>query len=71
MRISIKVEAIEFEEGGNTLWVQGLGGTVLRIKTIGGQIKTETCTTNPVSHADLMTKGDVVFCLGQDHEDQR
>lgn len=64
MRIQIPVQFIEFDEGGNTLWVQAESGTVLRIK-VKGYIQTERCASNPVSHLDLMAQ-DVspTFCLG-------
>lgn len=66
-RIGIAVAAIEYNEGGNTLWVQGYGGTVLRIKT-DGKITSSACANSPsVSHADLDVSGDIHICLGQDH----
>jgi hypothetical protein len=66
-RITIPVAAIEFDEDGHTLWVQALGGTVLRIKT-HGKITTEQCTSNPVSHADIVVEGDINICLSDDAE---
>lgn len=66
-RITIPVAAIEFDEHGNTLWVQALGGTVLRIKT-RGKIITEQCTNNPVSHADVIVEEDITICLSGDAE---
>ncbi len=59
----IPVLALEFQEGGDTLWVHGLGGTVLRIKTMGGKITSKRCELSPVSHADIMIKGDVEICV--------
>ena len=64
-RITIPVAAIEFDEHGNTLWVQAPGGTVLRIKT-RGRITTEECTSNPVSHADIVVEGNINICLAHD-----
>lgn len=63
---TIPAVAIEFNEGGNTLWVHGLGGTVLRIKTLDGKITTTACKNSPTSHADLVVTGDIEFCLGPD-----
>jgi hypothetical protein len=65
-RIVIPVECLEFDEGGNTLWVQGLSGTVLRVK-VKGSFRTEACRTNPVSHLDLEADNqNPTFCLGPD-----
>ncbi len=69
-RIVIAVACIEFNEGGNTLWVQGYGGTVLRIKT-DGKITSSACASGPsVSHFDLAVSGDIRICLGQDHAER-
>lgn len=64
-RITIPVSIIEFDEHGNTLWVQAKGGTVLRIKTLG-KIVTDQCTTNPVSHSDITVADDINVCLSGD-----
>lgn len=61
-RVVIPVLAIEFDSEGNTLWVQGEGGTVLRIKTMG-RIVTEECTTSPVCHGDIVVREDIRMCL--------
>lgn len=63
--IAIPVVQIEFYEGSNTIWVQGFGGTVLRIKTTQS-ITTEVCTTNLVSRADVLTSHPIRFCLAGD-----
>ena len=63
-RLCIPVSCIEFDVGGNTLWVQAPGGTALRIKTFGGKFLAEDCKTSPVSHADIQTTGDVRVCIG-------
>ena len=66
--VKIDVVQIEFNEGGNTLWVHGpQGNTVFRLK-VSGKITGKACTTSPDmgSHADLMADGDLVFCLGND-----
>ena len=60
----IKVEQIEFVEGGNTLWVHGMSGTVFRLK-VSGQITSNACEqVDSTSHADAMAEGDIRFCLG-------
>lgn len=64
--VSIPVGAIEFVNGGNTLWVQSpLGGTTLRIKCTG-KINIDSCDTSPLSHCDLIVEGDINFCLSKD-----
>jgi len=65
-RITIPVVQLEFEENGNTLWVQGPVGTVLRIKLFPGKFTVSKCESNPCSHLDLMVKGDNDMCLGPD-----
>lgn len=63
MRIKIPVVELEFEEDGNTIWVQSPeGATVLRIKTMGKIVVNESCE-NVVSHADIIVKKDIDFCL--------
>jgi len=50
----IPAAAIEFNEGGNTLWVHGPeGGTILRLK-FSGKITSKVCKASPVPHADAM-----------------
>ncbi len=62
--IVIPVSAIEFREGGNTLWIHGPdGGTVLRLKTLDGMITSARCATSPISHGDAIIKGDLKMCL--------
>jgi hypothetical protein len=67
-RTTIPVAAIEFDSSGHTIWVQGLNGTVLRIKTLG-KILVDQCTTNPCSHADIIVLEDIKICLSTDAED--
>jgi len=59
----IPAAAIEFNEGGNTLWVHGPeGGTILRLK-FSGKITSKVCKASPVPHADAMCLGDLEFCI--------
>lgn len=65
-RVRIPVSLLEFEEGGDTIWVHGPhGGTTMRIKTMG-KIVTDECNTSPVSHCDIMVNEDIDFCLSED-----
>jgi len=67
-RIAIPAALIEFDDGGNTIWIQGPeGATILRIKCTG-RIAVEKCDTSPVSHADMMVEGDVSICCSDDAE---
>lgn len=67
-RISIPVAELEFEEGGNTIWVHSpQGTTVLRLKT-SEPIHTAQCKSSPTSHADAMIDGPMAFCVGEDAE---
>lgn len=65
-RILIEAAAIEFSQGGNTIWVQSPhGGTVLRIKCTG-KIITEACQNSPISHGDILIDGDIHICVSTD-----
>jgi hypothetical protein len=64
-RVTIPVEAIEFNVGSHTIWIQSKNGTTLRIKC-SGEIKIDNCKTSPVSHSDIMVEGDINFCLADD-----
>ncbi len=65
-RILIEAAAVEFAQGGNTIWVQSpQGGTVLRIKCTG-QIITESCQNSPISHGDIIVVGDMHICVSTD-----
>ena len=77
-RIEIPVALLEFDEGGNTLWVHSPeGATVLRVK-IAGKFQVTRCDENAFSsHADITMHrdgypgardGDVTFCLAKDAE---
>ena len=60
--IQIDVALLEFSESGNTIWVQRMDGTVLRIKCTGRIVVDERCENN-CPHADLMVEGDIYFCI--------
>lgn len=65
-RILIESAAIEFSQGGNTIWVQSpQGGTILRIKCTG-KIITEACQNSPISHGDILIEGDIHICVSTD-----
>lgn len=65
-RINIPVALVEYDEGGNTLWIQSPeGGTTIRIKCTG-KITSSFCEVSPLSHLDLVINGDINFCLSED-----
>jgi hypothetical protein len=65
--VTIPVLAIEFREGGNTLWIHGpQGGTVLRLKTLDGAITSKHCQSSPTSHGNAIIQGDLEICVGTD-----
>ncbi len=67
-RIKIPVVELEFEEGGNTIWVHNpIGATVLRIKTMG-KITTNKECENVCSHSDIIVPDDINICLANDAE---
>jgi hypothetical protein len=67
-RVLVRVSALEFHEGGNTIWIHGpQGGTTLRIKTMG-KITTSRCATSPISHGDIVVQGDIHLCIGVDED---
>jgi hypothetical protein len=60
------VALLEFETDGNTIWIHSpTGATVLRIKTMGKIIVSNTCK-NSVSHTDVITSHDIIVCLADD-----
>lgn len=62
-RIEIPAAMLEFNEGGNTLWIHGPdGGTILRLKTLG-KISVEKCLTSPIPHADIVVASDINICI--------
>ncbi len=60
-RIQLEALALEFEENGNTIWVHGSNGTILRIKC-SGHIRVTSCAALG-AHADVMVLGDIEFCV--------
>ncbi len=53
---------VEFNEGGNTIWVHSpSGATILRIKTTG-RINVRSECENVCSHADMIVNGDIEVC---------
>jgi hypothetical protein len=63
-RVIVRVLALEFQEGGNTIWIQGpQGGTTLRIKTMG-KVTSSRCDTSPISHGDIVVQDDIHICIG-------
>ena len=65
MSKTIEVAQIEFNEGGNTLWIHTKNGsTALRIKCTG-KITSEACQNSPFSHGDIFVEGDIHLCLGK------
>lgn len=63
-RVQLEALGLEFEEGGNTIWIHGIdGGTLFRIKCTG-RITTKACTA-PMAHADVIVQGDIAFCVPQ------
>jgi len=61
-RIQLEAIGLEFEEGGNTIWIHGSsGGTLLRIKCTG-RIAVKDCS-DPGAHADVVVVGDIKFCV--------
>ena len=65
-RITIPVAQLEFEEGGDTIWIHSPQGcTTMRIKTMG-KIVVDKCNTSPVSHCDIMLDKDINICLSED-----
>ena len=61
-RVHLEALGLEFEEGGNTIWIHGSdGGTLLRIKCTG-RIEAKACAAT-VAHADVIVQGDIAFCV--------
>lgn len=60
-RIVLEAVGLEFEENGNTIWVHGPQGTLLRIKCTG-RIQVNRCEA-PGAHADAIVAGNIEFCV--------
>ena len=60
-KIQLEAVGLEFVVGGNTIWVHGLCGTLLRIKCLG-EIRVDVCSA-PGGHADVIVAGDIKFCV--------
>lgn len=66
--ISIPAAQIQFQEGGNTIWVHSpIGATILRIKATGKIVVDDKCI-NVCSHSDMAVTGDIHICLADDAE---
>lgn len=69
--VRIAVAELEFNEGGDTLWIHSpLGATVLRLK-FNHSITSQLCLPCPashvsVSHADILIDQSLSICLGRD-----
>jgi hypothetical protein len=64
-RIQLEAVGLEFNEGGNTIWIHGPGGTLLRVKCTG-TITAKSCSA-PIAHADVVVVGDIDFCVPTEH----
>lgn len=67
-RIQVPVIGLEFEEDGNTIWIHGPDGTVLRIKC-SGKIVVSSCA-NGCPHSDVQVNGDIRFCVPESSEEE-
>lgn len=65
-QILLHAVGIEFREGGNTIWVHGNHGTILRIQCTGKI--SSTCCASPGPHADVRVQGDITICLPDSEE---
>lgn len=67
-RILLQAVGLEFEEGGNTIWIHGSdGGTLFRIKCTG-RVTTKSCAS-PIAHSDVIVDGDIEFCIPPQDDD--
>ena len=65
-RIKIPVEILEFDEGGNTIWIHGpAGATVLRLKTMKSISVNRECQ-NICSHVDVICHDEIEVCVAED-----
>lgn len=66
-RICLPVVCVEYDEGGDTIWVQGLAGTVLRIKV--DKVTSEQAIPEALgSFGECMATGEVKIYLAKDAE---
>lgn len=72
-RVTIPAAQVEFDDGGQVLWVTAPnGGTLLRIKLWHGRFRAAPGCENVCSHADLLVERlaganqDVVVCVVAD-----
>ena len=64
--IQIPAACVEFNEGGNTIWVHSsIGATILRIKTMGKITVNSECE-NICSHSDMIVQDNIQICLSDD-----
>lgn len=57
---------LEFHEDGNTIWVHGLRGTVLRVKTMEKIVSTRCRNQDQSSHGDVVTLEDIHVCVSDE-----
>ena len=61
-RITVPVSVLEFDDGGNTIWIHGpQGATVLRIKA--KKIVAQRGCENICAHADINVDEVITMCL--------
>lgn len=60
-KVLLEAVAVEFVDGGNTIWVHGEGGTILRVQC-SGKIIVNSCVS-PCPHADVQVKGNITVCV--------
>ena len=67
-RIMLDCAGLEFYEAGNTIWIHGQHGTILRIQC-SGRITVKSCQA-PGTHADIRVNGDIEFCVPDGSDDK-
>lgn len=63
-RIQLEAVGLEFNEGGNTIWIHGPHGTILRVKC-SGRVTATRCSA-PGPHADVLVEGNITFCVPEE-----
>lgn len=62
-RHQVPVAQLEFDDGGNTIWIHNANGeTVLRLKTVK-KIEVQRDCINCCAHTDIITPHPIVICL--------